>query len=157
MRSALAPMRGLLLAAGLAAAAVAAAITVAPTAGCFSSKTNPRYCDEDTPCTDPDTPFCDLTGAYNPGDGHVYAVMVKAGLRHESISNFYVHLCYLLHPGSQECLEAFVEEAGVYGAAISDFEGVTHEASWRFEANEWRVTVEEDVETIRVIGPQQQG
>jgi Tol biopolymer transport system component len=32
--------------------------------------TDPLYCDEDTPCTDPDRPFCDLTGEYPASEGH---------------------------------------------------------------------------------------
>ena len=32
--------------------------------------TDPLYCDEDTPCTDPDRPYCDLTGEYPASDGH---------------------------------------------------------------------------------------
>ncbi|HUS68955.1 MAG TPA: hypothetical protein VMZ28_30675, partial [Kofleriaceae bacterium] len=31
---------------------------------------DPLYCDEDTPCTDPDRPYCDLTGEYPASDGH---------------------------------------------------------------------------------------
>jgi hypothetical protein len=31
---------------------------------------DPLYCDENTPCTDPDRPFCDLTGDAPGSDGH---------------------------------------------------------------------------------------
>lgn len=30
---------------------------------------DPLYCDEDTPCTDPERPFCDLTGEYPASEG----------------------------------------------------------------------------------------
>ena len=33
------------------------------------SKPDPLYCDEDTPCEDPDRPFCDLHGDYPASDG----------------------------------------------------------------------------------------
>src|SRR5687767_3126239 len=33
------------------------------------SKTDPLYCDESTPCTDPERPFCDLAGEYPASDG----------------------------------------------------------------------------------------
>ena len=29
------------------------------------------YCDEQTPCTDPERPYCDLTGQYGDGHGRV--------------------------------------------------------------------------------------
>lgn len=35
--------------------------------GC--STPDPLYCDEDTPCEDPELPFCDLEGAYPASDG----------------------------------------------------------------------------------------
>jgi hypothetical protein len=37
-------------------------------AGC--GKAAPLYCDETTPCTDPDRPFCDLAGVFPESDGH---------------------------------------------------------------------------------------
>src|SRR5688572_22941550 len=37
-------------------------------AGCKTD--DPLYCDEDTPCTDPERPFCDLTGEYPASEGH---------------------------------------------------------------------------------------
>jgi len=35
--------------------------------GC--AKKDPLYCDENTPCTDPERPFCDVEGAYPASDG----------------------------------------------------------------------------------------
>lgn len=43
-------------------------LLVALAAGCV--KDAPLYCDEVTPCTDPDRPFCDLTGEHPGSDGH---------------------------------------------------------------------------------------
>lgn len=34
------------------------------------AKQDPLYCDEETPCTDPTLPFCDLTGVHPDSDGH---------------------------------------------------------------------------------------
>ena len=64
-----------------------------------------------------------LAGAYDPSDGSVYALMAKTGLHNEAVSSLYVHLCYLLHPGSQECLDTFVEESGMFGQAHADLGG----------------------------------
>ena len=91
-----------------------------------------------------------LAGAYDPSDGSVYALMARSGLHDESVSSLYVHLCYLLHPGSQECLEAFVEETGMFGKAHTDLAGAEHTAEWEFEGHQWQVGIAGDVETIRV-------
>jgi len=91
-----------------------------------------------------------LAGAYDPSDGSVYALMARSGLHDESVSSMYVHLCYLLHPGAQECLEAFVEETGTFGRSHADFAGTEHTAEWEFEGQQWQVGIAGDVETIRV-------
>ena len=98
-----------------------------------------------------------LAGAYNPSDGYIYALMAKVGIRHESVSNMYVHLCYLLYPGTQECFDAYIEESGVYGKLADDLSEGDHLSSWVFDGNEWRVEVKDDIQTIRVLGPQQTG
>lgn len=91
-----------------------------------------------------------LAGAYDPSNGHVSAVMVSASLHYEDVPNLYVHLCYLLHPGSQECLEVFVEEAGLFGKTAADLLGTEQTSAWAFEGHQWRFTIADDVETIRV-------
>ena len=91
-----------------------------------------------------------LAGAYDPNDGSVYALMVRSSLHDESVSSLHVHLCYLLHPGSQECLEVFVEESGMFGNAHADLAGAEHAAEWEFEGQQWQVAIAGDVETIRV-------
>ena len=91
-----------------------------------------------------------LAGAYDPSDGSVYALMTKTGLHTESVSSVYVHLCYLLHPGSQGCLDTFVEETGMFGKAHTDFAGTEHTAAWEFEGHRWELGIAGDVETIRV-------
>jgi len=91
-----------------------------------------------------------LAGAYDPSDGSVYALMAKTGLDDESVSSLYVHLCYLVHPGSQGCLDTFVEETGMFGKAHTDFAGTEHSADWEFEGHQWRLGIAGDVETIRV-------
>jgi hypothetical protein len=88
-----------------------------------------------------------LAGAYDPSDGSVYALMARSGLHEELVSSLYVHVCYLLHPGSQKCLEAFVEETGMFGRAHADLAGA---AEWEFEGQQWQLDIAGDVETIRV-------
>jgi hypothetical protein len=98
-----------------------------------------------------------LAGAYNPSDGYIYAFMAKTGIGHESRSNMFVHLCYLLYPGTQECFDTYIDESGLYGEPDEELPEDGYATSWMFEGNEWRVEVENEIETIRVLGPQQTG
>jgi hypothetical protein len=91
-----------------------------------------------------------LAGAYDPIDGSVYALMAKTSLHNEAVSSLYVHLCYLLHPGSQECLDSFVEESEMFGRAHADLEGTDRAAEWEFAGHRWQLGIAGEVETIRV-------
>jgi hypothetical protein len=91
-----------------------------------------------------------VAGAYDPSDGSVYALMAQSEINDASVSNLYVHLCYLLHPGSQGCLDTFIEESGMFGKVHADFAGAEHSASWNFEGHKWQLDIVDDVETIRV-------
>jgi hypothetical protein len=93
-----------------------------------------------------------LAGAYDPANGYVHALMVSSSLHYEAVPNLFVHLCYLLHPGSSACLETFVEEAGLFGRTAADLIGTVRTASWEFEGQDWEFEIAEDVETIRVQG-----
>jgi hypothetical protein len=92
-----------------------------------------------------------LAGAYDPSDGSVYGLMAKTGLHNEAVSSLYVHLCYLLHPGSQECLDTFVQESGMFGRAHADLAGTEQAAEWEFAGHRWQLGIAGDVETIRVL------
>ncbi|HEY6635205.1 MAG TPA: hypothetical protein VI141_06285, partial [Acidimicrobiia bacterium] len=98
-----------------------------------------------------------LAGAYNPADGYVYGLMAKVGIRHEALSSMFVHVCYLLYPGTQDCFDKFMEESGVYGKTPEELSEGQFSTSWTFKGNEWRVEVVDDIETIRVLGPVQTG
>lgn len=98
-----------------------------------------------------------LAGAYDPANGHVYALMIRANLHYESVSNLYVHLCYLLHPGSQACLDTFIEETGMFGRTTADLIGTERSATWAFEGHGWQFDIAADVETIRVQGNPESG
>jgi len=94
-----------------------------------------------------------VAGAYDPDDGYVYALLMRAGLNHESISQMYVRLCYLIHPGSQDCLNTFIEENNMFGKSPLEFLGLVHDVTWTFEGNEWNLSISHDVQTIRVSDP----
>jgi len=49
-------------------------------------KNDPLYCDEETPCTDPDRPYCDLRGEFPASEGHgktCIATPFDAGVMHD--------------------------------------------------------------------------
>jgi hypothetical protein len=94
-----------------------------------------------------------LAGAYDPVAGYVYAILVRSNLQYEPTSILYVHLCSLLHPGSQECLTTFIEETGMFGRSHQELIGADVEIAWEFEGNQWRFEVAGDTETIRVQAP----
>lgn len=98
-----------------------------------------------------------VAGAYDSTDGYIYAIFMRAGLRSDAISQMYVRLCYLVHPGSQDCLDTFIEENGMFGKTPLDFIDVVHDVSWTFEGNEWRLTITDNVQTIRVQDPRGPG
>ena len=91
-----------------------------------------------------------LVGAYDPGNGHVSGLMVSSSLHYDAAPNLYVHICYLLHPGSQACLETFVEETGLFGKGLADLVGTEQLVEWDFEGTTWRFEVADDIQTIRV-------
>jgi hypothetical protein len=91
-----------------------------------------------------------VAGAYDPGDGSVYALMAQSETHDSSVSSLYVHLCYLLHPGSQGCLDTFIEQTGTFGKSHADVALGEQRANWVFEGHKWQVDIRDDVETIRV-------
>jgi hypothetical protein len=94
-----------------------------------------------------------LAGAYNPSDGYIYALMVRASVRHEATASLYVHLCYLLYPGTQDCFDAYVDKSGIFGRGIEELAGSQHDSNWVFDENEWRIEIADDVQTMRILGP----
>ena len=87
-----------------------------------------------------------LAGAYEPNQGAVYALMLRVGMLHESRSDLNSHLCHLLHPYDQSCLDSLASQDAPDGE---------HDATWSLHGNTWRLSISGDVETIRVIAPDQ--
>lgn len=94
-----------------------------------------------------------LAGAFDPATQYLYALLVRAGLNHDDVSNMYVHTCYLLHPGDQGCLDAYVDANGMFGKMPIDFLNTEHAATWVYEGNDWEMTVSDNIQTIRVQSP----
>lgn len=92
-----------------------------------------------------------LAGAYDPSDDFVYALLATGVFSQEATSQLYLHLCFVVHPYSQECIDRYFED-GLSGGSLADFDGVAHEAEWQIEDKTWRLSTEGNVLTIRVLG-----
>lgn len=92
-----------------------------------------------------------VAGAFDPSDDSVHALMGSVGLLHDSAPHFYLHLCFMLHPYSQECIDAYLEH-GLGGKELGEYAGVEHSASWEIGDQVWRLEISGDVQTIRVFG-----
>lgn len=91
-----------------------------------------------------------IAGGYDPDNDYIYALMLRSNLHYEPASNLYIHLCHLLHPGSPDCLETFIEETGMFGRSHSELIGMEQSNIWSFAGQTWEFGVANDVETMRV-------
>ncbi len=91
-----------------------------------------------------------LAGAYDPTDGSVHAVFARASLNDAASSGLFIHLCHLLQPGSQECLDAFITVTGTFGKFHSELAGTEIATTWDLDDQTWELEITDDVETIRV-------
>lgn len=92
-----------------------------------------------------------LAGAYDPDDEYVYALLASVRLRHDSAEDFYLHLCYMVHPFSQECIDGYLEK-GLGGGSLESFVGVEHSAEWVIEDVTWRLDIAGNVQQLRALG-----
>ena len=92
-----------------------------------------------------------LAGAYDPSDDFVYALSASSRLDHEAATTMYLHLCFLLHPYSQECIDAYWDE-GLDGATAADFLGSRHKSEWQIGSQTWRLAIVGNVQEIKVLG-----
>ena len=91
-----------------------------------------------------------LAGVYDPSDGSIHALMASIGLAHQAAPYFYLHVCFMLHPYSQECIDAYLEE-GLNGEQITDYAGQQHAVQWEFDGQVWKLEIAGDIQTIRVV------
>jgi hypothetical protein len=91
-----------------------------------------------------------LAGAYDPSDGSVHALMARASLHDEAAGNLFIHLCHLLQPGAQVCLDSYIEKTGTFGKTHDELIGTDSHQTWELGAQTWKLEIEADVETIRV-------
>ena len=92
-----------------------------------------------------------LAGAYDPSTDVLFALLATGQFSHEATAQLYLHLCFVVHPYSQECIDSYFEQ-GLADGTLADFEGVGHQAEWQIDDQTWRLDIEGNVLTIRVLG-----
>lgn len=93
-----------------------------------------------------------LAGAYDPENEAIYALLITGTFSAPDTDQLYLHLCYVLAPYSQDCIDSYHEE-GLDGGTLGDFADVSHEAEWTVGDGTWRLQIDQNVMTIRVYGP----
>lgn len=91
-----------------------------------------------------------LAGAYDRETDSVYALMATGRLDQPATSLFYLRLCFMTAPYSQECVDSYLEH-GLGDIVVEDREDEYRE-EWTVGAHTWRLTIEGDLMTIRVFG-----
>ena len=92
-----------------------------------------------------------LAGAYDPSTDALYALLATGQVSQEATAQLYLHLCFVVHPYSQECIDSYFEQ-GLADGTLADFEDVGHQAEWQIDGQTWRLDIEGNVLTIRVLG-----
>jgi hypothetical protein len=94
-----------------------------------------------------------LAGAYDPDTEYVYAFMASSWLSDEAAPHLGQHLCHLTQPYSQECIDTF-NQTGLGGQPLASFVdlGVPYETQWQIGDHTWRLVIDQNVQTIRVLG-----
>ena len=93
-----------------------------------------------------------FAGAYDPANEALYALLITGQFSAEDTERLYLHLCYVVAPFSQDCIDSYREE-GLDGGVLEDFTDVEHEAEWTLGDQTWRLEIAGTVMTIRVYGP----
>ena len=93
-----------------------------------------------------------LAGAYDPSTDALYALLATGQFSNEATAQLYLHLCFALQPYSQECIDSYFEK-GLAGGTLANFADLWHDAEWQMGDQIWRLEIESNVLTIRVLGP----
>ncbi len=93
----------------------------------------------------------ELIGALRDSDGYLIALMARASVEHPNVSTLYLQMCHVINPFSPECIDNYFTN-GLGGQALEDLTA-GHSTSWTYEGNEWRVSIEGKLLTIRVLAP----
>ena len=93
----------------------------------------------------------ELIGAYRDSDDYLVALVARASVEHPDVSTLYLHMCHLINPFSPECIDNYIT-TGLGGKSLEEL-ATGHSTSWVYEGNEWRVSIEGKLLTIRVLAP----
>ncbi len=93
-----------------------------------------------------------VAGAFDPDDEAVYALLVNGAFTDKATDQLYLHVCFIVAPYSQECIDAYREQ-GLDGGTLEDFTDMAHEAEWQLGENTWRLEIAQNLLAIRVYGP----
>jgi hypothetical protein len=93
----------------------------------------------------------ELIGAYRDSDDYLVALVARASVEHPDVSTLYLHMCHLINPFSPECIDNYFT-TGLGGQTLEEL-ATGHSTSWTYEGNEWRVSIEGKLLTIRVLAP----
>jgi len=91
-----------------------------------------------------------LAGAYDPDSDALYGLLAAGQLSNDSTSQLYLHLCFVLHPYSQGCIDSYFED-GLDNLTLADFGDQSHQARWTIEDQTWLLEIENNVLTIRAL------
>ena len=91
-----------------------------------------------------------FAGAYDPETEAVYALMASGWLTEAPTSQFYLRLCFMVAPYSQECVDSYLEN-GLGDVVLEELED-EHRSEWKVGDHTRRLVIEQNLLTIRVFG-----
>lgn len=94
-----------------------------------------------------------FAGAYDREDDAIYALAASGQFHNAAVADLYLHLCYIVEPFSQECIDAYFDQ-GLDGGVLDDYIDGSHQATWELGENRWSVEIEGNVLTLRVLSPE---
>lgn len=92
-----------------------------------------------------------VAGAFDPETEAVYALFTTGWFVGDATDRLYLHLCFVVAPYSQECIDAY-NQHGLDGGTLEDFTDIDHEAEWELGDHTWLLETENNILTIRVYG-----
>lgn len=93
-----------------------------------------------------------IAGAYDKSNEYLYALMVSTWISDENATRMSIHLCHVVSPFSQECIDAYYEQ-GLGRQPIDQYRDVEHRAEWTVGESRWRLSIVDNIQTIRVLSP----
>lgn len=93
----------------------------------------------------------ELIGAYRDSDDYLVALVARASVEHPGVSTLYLHMCHIIDPFSPDCIDNYFT-TGLGGQTLEELAS-GHSTSWAYDGNDWRVSIDGKLLTIRVLAP----